>query len=233
MSRRPVTRRDVRRAITVVALWLTAMSLSGQAYAQPKEATSAAAENFVRTELETGLSILNNHKTPEPQRRADLRTFLESFMDIPRVALFSLGFARRSASPQQIERFVDVFRVYVVADFESLLTNYYSGQAVRATDCTQDGPNSYTVDVVLEGRAGDAENSNQPIELNVRVLNENGKFVITDLAAMGVWLSVHERDQVNQYLMDSNGNFTGLLTRYRLRAERKQDELPGATEESK
>lgn len=215
----------LRYAITVVAIWLTATSLSAQA--QPDAATAAAAENYVHAQMEKGLAILNDRSISVAKRHANLQAFLESFMDIRRVALFSLGMARRSATPQQTEQFVDAFRAYVVADLESLLRSYYAGQAAHITGCSQDGPNSYRVEIALENRPTTGQYSgNQPIDLFVQVLNENGKFVITDLAALGVWLSVHERDEVNEYLMETNGNFGGLLMRYRLRAERRQSDLP-------
>ena len=223
MSPKPVPR--LRHAITAAAIWLTAISLFAQA--QPAATTAAAAENYVHAQMETGLSILNNRSISAAKRQADLRAFLESFMDIRRIALFSLGMARRSATPQQTEQFVDAFRAYVVADLESLLRSYYAGQAAHVIGCSQDGPNSYRVEIALDNRPASGQYSgNQPIDLFVQVLNENGKFVITDLAALGVWLSVHERDEVNGYLMETNGNFGGLVMRYRLRAERRQSDLP-------
>jgi len=224
-ARSPFASSALRCVVAVVVL-LTAVSLSVQARAQPAPPT--AAENFVRSEMETGLAILNDRSESASQRRTKLRAFLESFMDIRRVALFSLGFARHNATPQQVDQFVDVFRSYVVADFESLLSNYYSGQAVRITGCSQDSPDSYTVDIALEHRQADAQDSNQPIDINVRVVEENGKFVITDLAALGIWLSVKERDDVKEYLLETNGNFSGLLMRYRVRTQRRLSEPPNA-----
>ncbi|HUO92147.1 MAG TPA: ABC transporter substrate-binding protein [Rhizomicrobium sp.] len=214
-----------RHVAAGIALWLLAVVHSAQA--QPGAMTAAAAEDFVRTQMETGLSILNDQTLPLDQRRAHLRALLDSFMDSRRIALFSLGFARHSASPQQVEEFVDVFRSYVLSDLESLLTRYYSGQTVRIAGSIP-GPDGYNVDIALENRTPAAQGSDEPTDVIVRVVSENGRFVVADVAALGIWLGNHERDAVKEYLFETNGNFHGLVLHYRLLAKRNLQGLPGA-----
>jgi ABC-type transporter MlaC component len=231
MKYRPVLRRTVLRTIIGAALRLTviiiaAVAMPAQMRAQPS--ATAAAENYVRAELERGLSIVNDRSAPEAQRLASLRAYLRSFMDTRRLALFSLGPARRSATPQQIDQFVSVFQEYTIAYCESLLTNYYSGQAVRITGASQEGPNSYRVDLAFESPQASAQKGTSAIDIGVRVSSENGRFVITDIAALGIWLSVHERDEVAEYLLETHGNFGGLVSRYRTLVERKLRTLPDA-----
>jgi len=205
-----------------LALLLPVMPDAG---AQPG-ATAAAAEQFVRTDLERGLSIVDDRSITDAERREKLAGFLLSFMDIRRVALFSLGLERRSATPEQTERFVSAFREYALAYFESLLTNYYSGQMVRVTGCYPDGPSGFRVNLPLESPARTAKNDGQPIDLAVRVSDENGNLTITDVAAMGVWLGVQQREEVNDYLLERHGNFGGLIVRYESLARRKRGEVP-------
>lgn len=219
------------RVAPILALILLLLSVP-EATAQPGT-TAATAEQFVRTNLESGLGIVNDRTMPDAERRAKLETFLQSFVDIRRVALFSLGLERRSATPEQVDRFVDVFREYAVAYFESLLTNYYSGQMVRVTGCYPDGPNSYRVNLLLDTPARSSQNNNQPIDLAVRVLDENGNFVITDVAAMGVWLGVQQREEINNYLLETHGNLGGLIVRYESLARRKRGELPNGSDDLK
>ena len=73
------------------------------------------AEAYVQQNVQKGLTILNDHSIPDAQRRAEFREFLTSLTDIRRIALFTLGAARRTASPADIEAFVDAFRDYAVA----------------------------------------------------------------------------------------------------------------------
>lgn len=231
MQKGLLVRRTRRNVITKAALGGSAtialLSLALPTYAQPNTA-AVAAENYVRAELERGLSIVNDRSAPEGVRLANLRSYLGSLMDIRRMALFSLGVARRSATPQQIEQFVNVFQEYTIAYCESLLTTYYSGQAVRITGSSQEGSNNYQVQLVLESPQAGAQKSTSPIDIGVRVSTQNGRFVITDIAALGIWLSVHERDEVTNYLLETHGNFGGLVLRYKTLVERKLRKLPDA-----
>src|SRR3974377_7902 len=68
------------------------------------------AENFVASNVQRGLSILNNHSIPDIERRREFREFLTSLTDIRRIALFTLGPARRTATPEETDQFVNAFR---------------------------------------------------------------------------------------------------------------------------
>lgn len=223
--------RKFRSEIAAAVLWLAVIppitALSPRGDAQGSINTSAvAAQEFVRSDLDRGLAILNDRSAPDPERRAKLRAYLNSFMDVRRMALFSLGLGRRSATPEQIEAFENAFRDYTITRFESLLTRYYAGQTVRVTGVSQDDPNSYRIYLVLDSLA--SVEKNRSIDLGVKVIKDNGRFVVTDVAAMGVWFSMEQRDAVNDYLLQTHGNFGGLITRYRTFALQRRGGRPGA-----
>jgi phospholipid transport system substrate-binding protein len=169
------------------------------------------AEEYVRANVQRGLTILNDHVLPDAQRRAQFRDFLTSLTDIRRIALFTLGPARRAASPQQVDAFVNAFRNYAVAVYESRL-KAYAGQSLRVVGGSEHGPGDYIVRTVLVDPTGKTEQQGEPIEVDFRVSGTPGHYVVIDAAIAGVWLALEERDQFTAFLEENNGNLNALIT---------------------
>jgi phospholipid transport system substrate-binding protein len=167
------------------------------------------AEAFVRNNVQRGLTILNDHNLPDNERRRQFRDFLTSLTDIRRIALFTLGAARRSATPDEVEAFVKTFRDYAVAVYESRLAAY-SGQTLRVTGGTEHAPGDDIVTTVLVESNGST--GQQPIEVDFRVANENGRYVVLDLSIAGVWLALEERDQFSAFLEENRYSVPALVT---------------------
>jgi ABC-type transporter MlaC component len=191
----------------------------------PGDPGQTASENFVRTNLERGLGILDDRGIPDAQRAAQLRVFLNSLIDVRRLALFSLGLGNISARPAQINRFVDTFGSYVISYYETMLLKYYSGQIARVTGCARDDPDGYvvTVELVSPNRQQQDDPGNQPIEMDFRLVDDGGHFIVSDVALAGVWLGQQERGRINDYLLETNGNIGGLIAQLRASTERLQN----------
>jgi phospholipid transport system substrate-binding protein len=204
-------------ARAAVAIWLI---LAVVLFAMPKPAfADTPAEDFVRINVEKGLAILNNHTIPDAQRRTEFRTFLTGLTDIRRIALFTLGAARRTATPAQIDQFVDAFRNYAVAVYESRL-KAYAGQSLKPTGATEHAANDFVVTTVLVDPTGKTEAQGEPIEVDFRVLGDNGHFVVIDAAIAGVWLGLEERDQFTAFLEENNGNLNALISHLNMLTDR-------------
>ncbi len=169
----------------------------------------ASAEAFVQTNVDKGLGILSNHRIPDDVRRQQFRDFLTHLTDIKRIAMFTLGNARRTASPQDVNAFVDAFRDYAVAVYESRL-NQYAGQSLKVTGATERAPGDFIVTTVLVDPLGQAKNQ-EPIEVDFRVLKDKGHFVVIDASVVGVWLAIEERDQFTAFLAQNNNNVPKLV----------------------
>jgi len=186
-----------------------------------------AAENVVRTDVQRAMNILNDRSLSEADRRAQVRELFISLTDVPRIALFTLGSMRPYAKPAQIEQFVDAFRDYAVAAYESQLKNY-SGQYLRVTGSIQTAPDSYIIKTVLVDPNGGSRRQDDPIEVDIRVANDNGRYVATDLGVAGIWLALEARDEFTAYLEDHNGNFDALTVHVKLLTERLHRDAPSA-----
>lgn len=198
--------------------------IASPAWAQTNSGQSAA-ESFVRSDVQRGMNILNNRNLSNDDRRAQLRDYLTSLIDIRHIAIFTLGPMRQYAKPAQLDEFVDAFRNYAVAAYESQLTNY-SGQYLRITGSVQTAPDNYIIRTVLVEPNGGSSHEDDPIEVDIRVASDNGRYVVTDLSIAGVWLALEERDQFTAYLEDHSGNFDALIVHLKVLTERLHRAAP-------
>lgn len=200
----------VRGARFATVLAITALcffSFHARAFAQGTE----GAESYISANVQKGLAILNDRNMPDMQRRLEFRDFLTNLTDIRRIAIFTLGPARRTATPQQIDAFVNAFRNYAVAVYESRL-KAYSGQSLRVIGAAEHGPGDYIVRTQLVDPTGRTEQQGEPIEVDFRVDGTPGHYVVIDASIAGVWLALEERDQFTAFLEENNGNLNGLIT---------------------
>jgi phospholipid transport system substrate-binding protein len=211
---------------TPLLLGAVATTAPQSAIAQPSPGLTGA-ENYVSANVQRGLTILNNHSLPDAERRDQFRDFLTNLTDLRRIAVFTLGAARRTASPAQTEAFVTAFRNYAVAVYESRL-KAYAGQTLKVVGGRDHGPGDYIVQTILVDPTGKTEQQGEPIEVDFRVDNSAGRFVVIDVAIAGVWLALEERDQFTAFLEENNGNLAGLITHLNALAARLRGAGPSA-----
>ena len=182
------------------------------ALAIPQARAASPAENFVSVNVQKGLALLNNHGLTQADKQAQFRDFLTSLTDMRRIALFTLGPARRTASPTDINEFVDAFHEFAVAVYESRLS-LYSGQTLRVMNSTARAPGDYIVSTRITDP--NAQSAQQPLQVDFRVEDENGKFVVIDVSVLGIWLAIEERDQFTAFLDQNNGSVPALVSHLR------------------
>jgi len=187
-----------RAALAGLLLLLPAVAAAPAAAASPAEA-------FVSDNIQKGLQILNNRG---PQRAAQFESFLEGLTDINRIGRFTLGNARRTASPADVAAFDAAFKDYAVAVYQSRLSAY-SGQTLKVTGSVQNQPGDFTVSTVIVDPS--ADKSQQPLTVGFRVVTEQGRFVVVDVSVAGVWLSIEERDQFSAFLSQHNASIPALI----------------------
>jgi phospholipid transport system substrate-binding protein len=213
------------RARTVLAVWAIALTASMGLFGQPARAETPA-ETYVRSNVQRGLTILDNHSLADSQRRAQFRDFLTSLTDIRRIAMFTLGSARRTASPADTEAFVNAFRNYAVAVYESRLSSY-AGQTLKVTGSSVHAANDYIVNTVLIDPTGKTDSGGQPLEVDFRVLYDSGRYVVIDVSIAGVWLAIEERDQFSSFLEENNNNINALVAHLNALTQKLRGGGPG------
>ncbi len=164
------------------------------------------AETFVSDNIQRGLARLNSKTLTPAAKRDQFEQFLTGLTDLKRIADFTLGQYRRSASPADVAGFESAFQNYAVSVYQFYFSKY-SGQTLKVTGSTQRAPTDYIVSTQLI----DPAKSGQPLEVSFRVRTDGAKPVVTDISVEGVWLSLQQRDQFVAFLGQNNGNVKLLI----------------------
>lgn len=192
----------MRRSFLTAALAASPLLLAGPALAVPN-----VAESFVDQNIHKGLDILKDKRLSSVQRRDQFEDLLLSLVDVRRIALFTLGQYRRTASPEDIEAFVSAFKNYAAAEYQSYFAKY-TNQTLKVVGSTERSP----TDFIVQTQLIDPSNSQPPAEVDFRVRTDTGKPVLVDVAYQGIWLSLEQRDQFVAFLGQNNGNVRSLVT---------------------
>ena len=190
-----------RRAVLVSATLAAPLLAAG-----PAVAAANVAETFVDENIHRGLDILRDKKLTVTQRRDQFETLLLGLVDVRRIALFTLGQYRRTAPPDDIEAFVNAFKNYATAAYQSYFAKY-TNQTLKVSGSTKRSDTDYIVQTLLV----DPSSSQPPAEVDFRIRTDTGKPVLVDVAYQGIWLSLEQRDQFVAFLGQNNGNVRTLI----------------------
>ena len=175
------------------------------------QASGTAVESFVQQNVDAGVKILQDKSVPVSTRHERFRDFLLQLMDLKRVALYTLGPWRRNASQADLDTFVEAFRNFALANYESRI-NSYGGETLKVVGSSAHADNDYVVTTHLVD-SSDPNSSDPPLEVDLRVLSENGKFVVVDASVEGIWLALTQREELTSFLDQHNGDFKALDAR--------------------
>jgi phospholipid transport system substrate-binding protein len=204
-------RRTVASFIAAAACAFLSATAASPAFASP------AAEQFVQTNVQRGLQILNNKSLSKEQRQEQFRAFLVTLTDLRRIALYTLGPARRTASPADQDAFVEAFRNYAFAVYEAEFTKY-GGQTLKVTGSVPHGTGDELVRTVLVDPT--AKPGQQPIEVDFRVYGSQGHYNVVDIVVAGLDLAITEQEDFGAFLAQHNNDVRALTANLRQRAER-------------
>jgi phospholipid transport system substrate-binding protein len=195
---------------------VTAAAALSALLAQAPAAASPGAEAFVQSNVQRGLQILDNQGLSKEQRRAQFRSFLISLTDLKRIALYTLGPARRTASQAEQDAFVDAFREYAFAVYGAEFEKY-SGQSLKVTGSIERSPTDELVTTVLVDPH--APRGQEPIEVDFRVYNTGGKYIAVDIVVAGLDLAITEQDDFSSFLAQHGNNLKLLIANLKQRTQ--------------
>ncbi len=178
--------------------------------------SAAPVEAYVQEHVDAGVKILQDKSRSENERHAKLREFLLSLLDLKRIAFFTLGSWRRNTAQTDVDDFVGAFREFALANYESKISDY-GGQRLKVTGSRKNADNDYVVTANLVD-PGETNAGELPLEVDLRVLDENGKFVVVDASVEGIWLALTQRADYSGFLSQHNGDVKALAGLIRQRA---------------
>jgi phospholipid transport system substrate-binding protein len=193
----------LRRTFLVMAVAAaTSLAVSVPAQANP-------AEDYVQGNINKGLAVLNNKQLSTEQRRVQFEAFLLGLTDMKRIADFTLGQYRRTASPADLAAFDGAFQNYATAVYQSYFAKY-AGQTMKVTGSQARTPDDFIVATQLIDPSD--HSGQEPLEVDFRVRTDTGKPVVVDFSVAGIWLALEERDQFTAFLGQNNGNIPMLVS---------------------
>jgi phospholipid transport system substrate-binding protein len=170
------------------------------------------AEDFVASNIQKGLAVLNDAQLTPEQRGQQFEQILLGLTNMKRIALFTLGQYARTASDADKADFAAAFQDYAVAVYRSYLGNY-AGQTLKVVGSTARGPDDFIVDTVMVDPRGG--NGQPPLHVNFRVRTDSGKPELTDFSVAGVWIALSQRDQFVAFLAQNKGDVKTLSAHLR------------------
>jgi phospholipid transport system substrate-binding protein len=180
----------------------------------PAQAASPA-EAFIQGNIEKGLAILNDKNISGDQRVAQFRTFLLGLTDLKRVADYTLGPAKNTASPNDLAAFEAAFRDYAFAVYDTELSKY-AGQTLRVTGSIPRRADEWLITTqLIDPRA---QGGQEPTEVDFLVSGNSGRYMIVDITVLGMDLAITEQDQFQLFLSQHGNSISALTADLRRRA---------------
>jgi phospholipid transport system substrate-binding protein len=193
----------LRRALILVTLALAVSVLA------PAAEASTQGEQFIASNVQRGLSILNDRALSQAQRRDQFSHFLITLTDMKRIALYTLGQYRRGASQADLDQFSNAFQNYAVAVYQSYFERY-SGQTLKVIGSAPGS--SSTNEVVRTVLVDPNDRTGQPPpEVDFRVYFDRGSPTVLDFSYGGIWLAETERNDFGGFLGQNGGDIHALV----------------------
>jgi phospholipid transport system substrate-binding protein len=194
--------RSLRSPLAIGALFLSALFCA--AAPRPAAAQDQGAAAFIQNLGTQGLQSL---AAPEPQRVARFRQLFDTGFDIPEISRFVLGPYARSMPPQEQQEFQSLFRDYIARSYSTRLAPY-AGSPFRVT-----GERPYGGEAIVTSQV--TRPGGQPTEIDWHVMNNGGRYLITDVVVGGVSMKVTQRDEFAAIIQRNGGRPEALLAALR------------------
>ncbi|HSC19084.1 MAG TPA: ABC transporter substrate-binding protein [Rhizomicrobium sp.] len=170
----------------------------------------APVETFVQQSIDRGVAILKNTSLDAAARQKQVGELLGQVLDTRKMAIFMLGAAREKTSSADLDLYVDAYKAFTLATYESQLDGY-GGQTLKVTGSIERAPGDYIVNVALLDPA--TPNDPSPVPISFRVADEgSGKFAVVDAGIAGIWLGLAQQADFSGYLSQHGNSVQALGT---------------------
>ncbi len=173
--------------------------------AHAQAARDAGAEQFVQTQAQRVITVLNNRSEGNGDKIRAFRGIVDEIADVPRITTFVLGKYARTATPAQHQRFATVFRQYAQNVYEKRLGDYH-GESVKVTGSVVRKPGDVVVNTSISGGKLD-----QPVQASWRVLGSGSSWKVVDVQVAGIWLAITQQQDFVSTIDNNGGNVDVLI----------------------
>lgn len=171
--------------------------------------TQDQARNFVRGLADNAVAALTQPGTPDAQREARIRQLLTDYFAVDAIGQWVLGRYWASATPEQREQYLKLFRDMIVVTYRDKFKRY-SGETLEISDVVAEGDGDAIVQTEI-GRPG----AGDPINVGWRVRAAAGRMQIVDVIVEGVSMSQTQRSEFGSVISRGGGDVSVLLEQMR------------------
>ncbi len=176
-------------------------------------AIGSDAMTTVRGTVSQVLNILNDHQSSQQERRRRLIAVVAGPFDFADMARSSLGYHWRQLTPDQQQRFVQLFTAFMEDAYLNKIEGY-SGQKIEFVGETSNGPADSQVNSrVIQPNGG------EPITVDYRLKQDSGAWKVYDVTVDNISITANYRNQFNRVI--NNQGFDALMKEM----QTKQQEL--------
>lgn len=190
-----------------VLLFLLCFVLPFSGWAEPK----VSPMDQVKSEIDQCLTILKNPKLKPRQKSQEILGVVDKSVDWHEVAKRVLGIRWRRITPEQREKFTELFKEFVKANYADKFEKY-SGEKIEYGKQEIDWPYS-RVFIKVHTKAQE-----KPISMECRLIDREGKWMVYDILIEGVSMVNNYRVQINNILV--NSSFDKMLETLRKKVEK-------------
>ncbi len=167
--------------------------------------TAPDARQFINKLVNNALQVLADTKTNEIQREQQFASLLRNNFDIPRIARFVLGRYWTSASEPDRQRFISLYRDFIIKSYASEFSEY-RGETVKVTNTR---PESGDITVVSSEIVH--PNGDPPVRVSWRVHHDGDEYKIVDVDVEGVSMMLAQREEFTSVIQRNGGTIAGLI----------------------
>jgi phospholipid transport system substrate-binding protein len=160
------------------------------------------AKQLVTTIAEKGIEEVLTADVSDAEKIEKFRTLFTTYFDIPSIARFVLGRNWRSASKEEQDRFVDLFREVNVYTWARRFKDY-NGERLMVVSATEDGDKGAFVDTKVEQTGGQ-----EPLVVRWRLRARNDGPMgmrVVDLVVEGVSMAITYRSEYASVIQNQGG----------------------------
>ena len=165
----------------------------------------AGAEQFVMTQAQRVISVLNDKGQTNAEKIRTFRGLVDEVADVPRVTNFVLGKYARTITPAQRAKFAPLFREFAQNVYENRLGDYH-GENVKVTGSVVRKPGDVVVATTISGGK-----LSEPVMASWRVLGSGSSWKVVDIQVSGIWLAITQQQDFVSTIDNAGGNIDVLI----------------------
>jgi phospholipid transport system substrate-binding protein len=179
----------ILKAAAAAALALgvaTPLNALAPAAALAQAPRDAGAEQFVQTQAQRVISVLNDKSQANADKIRTFRGIVDEAADVPKITTFVLG-------------------KYAQNVYETRLGDYH-GETVKVTGSVVRKPGDVVVATTISGGK-----LSQPVQASWRVLGSGSSWKIVDVQVSGIWLAITQQQDFVSTIDNAGGNIDALI----------------------